>query len=283
MNWFKNLRISAKLITGFGIVIVLTAILASFSIYKLNEVDSGYSYIIDYPAKKMEYMFEAEIELINIRRYVLSAVLYSGEGQRVIDASDNVGKTYEKVKEALDKFETVLTDDLNVDDSDKEIYQQKLNSIRSNLTQYFSLVDYVLEAAIAGDQEYAKSYLGQVADFMTEAIQLSAEIASDAQQTMIDISNQVTAQTNQAKLLLIAASIAAVFIAIILSLIISNAVKKPIIELVNVAREVSNGNLNVNIRADTRDEVGELGRSFVEVIDNVRGLIDDTGTMHKLQ
>ncbi len=50
--------------------------------------------------------------------------------------------------------------------------------------------------------------------------------------------------------------------ALLLSVIFSNSLTKPIKKLVSAAKEISNGNLQTNVKVSSRDEIGELSESF---------------------
>lgn len=50
--------------------------------------------------------------------------------------------------------------------------------------------------------------------------------------------------------------------ALILSVIFSSSLTRPIKRLVSAAKEISNGNLKTNVKVSSRDEIGELSESF---------------------
>ena len=282
MNWLTNLKISSKLFLGFGTVIILTLILTAISVYELKNLDADYVYVLDFPVKQMEYMFQAEVNIINMRRFVFYSVIYAGDKKAVEDADDNARIAYNNVKDALNKYEGVLEADVGMDANTKKKNRNKLEDLRYDLAEYTSLLDIIFDNALIGDRDSATSLLSKVADLMVDAIRIVNEISTDAQQNVLKRRVHVTDRSENMTMMLLIISAVIISIVIVFTFIFSNAIKKPIAELVGVAHEIAKGNLSVYIRADTNDEIGELGRSFENVRDSIRRLINDTDMMYKL-
>lgn len=66
-----------------------------------------------------------------------------------------------------------------------------------------------------------------------------------------------------------------------LMILLSNRITKPLKELVHTAELVSQGNLNIEVRAKGNDEIGTLSNSFNHMIENLKGFVKkskDTST-----
>jgi len=74
-------------------------------------------------------------------------------------------------------------------------------------------------------------------------------------------------------------SIIGVCIAVSLGLLIANSISKSIIELLGVAKKISSGDMNIKIERNTKDEVGELSREFIKVVNSIKGLITDSNSL----
>jgi len=61
---------------------------------------------------------------------------------------------------------------------------------------------------------------------------------------------------------------------ILVSVIFSNMLTKPLIQLGEAAQEVSKGKTNVDINIDSQDEVGHLGKCFMEMLENIKKSIE---------
>jgi PAS domain S-box-containing protein len=71
--------------------------------------------------------------------------------------------------------------------------------------------------------------------------------------------------------LLISISIFSVFI--LLSIILSSSITKPILELKNASNKIANGDYNVKIVVTAHDEIGVLGNSFMIMTEKIKSLI----------
>ena len=277
MKWFKDLKINAKLMLSFAIVIALTVGLSFFSIYELTGVDSSYSDLLEFPAKRMELSLEARNELGNMRFFLRHAVLYAGDTQVVDTYHANINNAYSEFIRYMDAYERVVAGDKLLGDSVIAERMQTLQGARSSLQEYINeIVPPIIALAREGRQEEAKAHMGEAARVFNVAYDGVDGLTSSSLETMRNRSNDVTSFTDDAVRLVIIVSFLIVVVAVLLAFLVAGMIKKPIIELVGVAHEVANGNMNVNVRADTKDEVGDLGRSFIEVIDNIRRIIDDT-------
>ena len=72
---------------------------------------------------------------------------------------------------------------------------------------------------------------------------------------------------------LIIIGLAAILLSLILGLIFSRIISRPIRELTAAAKEVSNGNLDQNVRIHSSDEIGELAKVFNEMTKKLDNLL----------
>ncbi|HPN39072.1 MAG TPA: cache domain-containing protein, partial [Melioribacteraceae bacterium] len=62
----------------------------------------------------------------------------------------------------------------------------------------------------------------------------------------------------------------AIVIALIIGFIFSKTITKPVLELNDAADKVSNGNYNVSTNVETKDEIGQLSRSFMKMVEDIK-------------
>ena len=67
--------------------------------------------------------------------------------------------------------------------------------------------------------------------------------------------------------------------ALVMFLAVSRLITKPIKSLAEIAGNVAHGNLNVNISAKSRDEIGQLSESFAEVVRIIHTLVQELKDM----
>ncbi|AKN34149.1 chemotaxis protein [Clostridium carboxidivorans P7] len=74
-------------------------------------------------------------------------------------------------------------------------------------------------------------------------------------------------------------AVVAVVASILLGYYISNIISKPIKKLLKSADNISEGNLNIDIDIDSKDEVGNLAQSFKKMIMVIKSLVSDTNML----
>lgn len=86
----------------------------------------------------------------------------------------------------------------------------------------------------------------------------------------------VQTQREQAILIIAVVIVAvAVIVIVLMSLFIGNSVVKPVINLCDVAHEMAQGNLSVEVKSAPNNEIGSLAESLKETISNLKIYIED--------
>ncbi len=96
-----------------------------------------------------------------------------------------------------------------------------------------------------------------------------------------DANKQVHTDKMYAFLWMLTAAIVGLGILLIFALIIIQAITKPVNQMVEVARNIAIGNLNVNVAVTSKDEMGLLAGEFITLINILRNLIDDLSLVAK--
>ncbi|MCL2236505.1 MAG: methyl-accepting chemotaxis protein, partial [Defluviitaleaceae bacterium] len=97
-------------------------------------------------------------------------------------------------------------------------------------------------------------------------------------------SNEHTnATTSSLQAILIVLAVAGLLVAGVIMFLLTSRSLKPIGTLSKIVKDVSNGNINVNInRADlSKDEIGALTHDVCELVDVIRSMVDDLGKTYE--
>ena len=281
MSWFKNMRINSKLILGFSIVIVISAFLAIYAVYGLTNVSDTYNDLLDYPLKRLEYSLEMKSELNDLRFFIRQAVLYSDDPQAVETYASRMNESADNLRKFINQYESVLVNDRNLDPTVLRNRQNDLQTLKPTLDRYMSEFGTAIVAeARRGNFIESRDIITPAAVLFSQMNDIVVGFHESAVASAGRLHREAAAKASSDITLLVIIAVIAIAISLILALSIANIIKKPIIMLVGIARDIADGNLNVNIKADTKDEVGELGRSFIEVINNFRALIDGSSEMY---
>lgn len=110
-------------------------------------------------------------------------------------------------------------------------------------------------------------------DMITMAMEINEpeyDIAAANMDAMVDY---VVSDTNDsvasASLIVLIISVLGVVISIALGIILSKIITNPIKKVVVVANEIADGNLDVTLNINTKDEIGDLAKAFVTMTTNI--------------
>ena len=83
------------------------------------------------------------------------------------------------------------------------------------------------------------------------------------------MSNEYSNATNSTVIIMISVVIVAMAAAVLLGLFISNIISRPLKQIMSAANKIANGDLDVTIDVNTKDEVGILASSFKKMSNNI--------------
>lgn len=174
----------------------------------------------------------------------------------IIAPEDKYAENFDRIMENI----TEVTKNLNKQMVKPENLERG-NTIIANVTEIRSDFDRltVLKEKQVGDEKSMAAIAAQIKG--------NAEAASDDQKEKLD--------------LLIINSISKIFLVTLLSILIGallvfailNLYRKPIYELLEAAEKISKGDLNVEIKGNSRSEISQLSQAFKLMVENLRSLI----------
>lgn len=260
----KNLKIGKKLLVTFGIIIVLfisTVIIAIVSSINLaNSYDSFYN--INYQVNNYANQMRTSIQSCakNIGYAMMTADL---------NQTANYIATAESELESLKDGYAFMRENFRGDMSLVEGFNTMMNGISDQRTKVFDL------AKKNQNDEATALYFDEVNPVFLEAqsnLQKISEIANTNAKTSFDDSIQ---SKNRLMSAMIAISVIALALTVIMALYLTRSLTAPIKEIENAANQLAAGKLDVSISYRSKDELGSLSVNIQKLIDIMRGIIKD--------
>ncbi|HEY3308515.1 MAG TPA: MCP four helix bundle domain-containing protein, partial [Desulfuromonadaceae bacterium] len=267
MQWFNNLKIGTKLISGFVIVALIAGVIGLIGIQKIKQINEA-------DTKLYEKITVPTAELLSIStdfQRIRVNVLYVLRATSKEDKEKNA-HAIKVLREGIDKdslsFEkTILT----------EAGRKMFADFNKERTNYYAVMDRVLQLSVAGNDREVQAILdsGQL-----------AKIGGDFNET---IDKLVEAKINQAKLtsdensaiagaaskLMSALAIAGALLAIGLGLFITRTITRPINEAVGVANSLASGDLTITVESRSKDETGIMMVAISQMVDKLKQVVGD--------
>lgn len=268
MKWFYNMKISAKLITGFIIVAIIAGSIGVVGIANINTINNNDTIL--YKDKTLPISQLAQISALYQRQRVSirDILLLTNVEDKKKEVDNTKSKDIEIEKLSAEYEKSISTDKGR---TLFDTYQKTLND-------YLPQRDKVIELSLAGNEAQA------IIELQSKATDDAAMAVQDAIRNLED--NKVNGAKTQSdnndstaaksRMIMIALIAAGMILAILLGLFISRTISKPIKKLVDAANKISNGDTNVNLKINTKDEIGILAEAFEKVIAALTNLTSDT-------
>lgn len=259
MKRLNNMKIAAKLITSFIIVALIAGIVGMIGIINITTINKDYIILFNQDGKPLSYTGDAMSDFQRIRGNLRDIIIDQDKDLSVY--TDNIAIHNSDLDTSLDELASLV--------GTKELSQISL--IRSDISDFRAIQDEIINYAMEGKTESAIELLrGEgktLADDIDNAFnKLQDEMVSDGNKS----ADSLTQSTNSTIIILIVVVIIAVILAIILGIFVSRLISSPIKELVITADKLSKGDINVNVKAASKDEIGKLMEAFNRMISNIR-------------
>ncbi|MBZ9621863.1 methyl-accepting chemotaxis protein [Clostridium sp. FP2] len=263
MKWYMNIKISAKLLSGFIMVAIIAAAIGVVGIISLKSIDKSDTELYENQLVPTTQLAEINKNFQMIRVNVRDIIIETkAEKMQVIEDSINT-KRVEMQKLSTEYEKTILSDKMQVAFKD---YTKKKDDFEAQLDSVLSLAktnkNVEAEALISATGASGKS---------SKALQESIDSLITMKSADANIkSENNSSNANRAIDIMIILLIAGVLIAITLGFFLSNIISKPLKLLADAADKVAVGEVDVNITAKTKDEIGKLMVSFAKMVDNIK-------------
>ena len=272
MKWFRNMKISAKLITAFLLIALIAGGVGVFGIISLTNVNTSSDNLFINYGNSQGYLGYVLGEFQKQRSLYRDAVLEK-DMAAAAQVQEAIPETDENMLHNLELFKgTCITED------EKLMYAEMSEKIEA----FRILRDQLISAGVAGDfdaayeqlkSDSAVAIIAEATDAVDSAVASNLEMAN---QLMQDQENAVKATIT----IMIVIVAAGVLIAMALGIIISRAISKPIRHISDVAVQLASGDTNVKRTSyESKDEVGQLYTAFRDMLGAIQALVADANML----
>ena len=270
MQWYQNKKISSKIIIGFvAVAIIIGAFVGGVAISNLKSIISLDKKLFEENTKPLKPIYIVQKDFLNERLDVRSMVT-----DKSTDKNTYINKINDLDKDLRTNLDIYAS---NISSPDE---QRNYNNLKDALDKYATVRDKVVSDITANKIDDALTLMN--GDASTIAKNLDGYI-----QTAFDINtNQAKSRSdsnasagNMAVILMIAIVLVSVVAAVFIANFISKMISKPLNVLVKAADSISEGNLDVKLDINTKDEVGLLAASFGKMIEALDRLVNDSNML----
>ena len=260
----KNLKISWKLCIGFGMILAMFIVSVYFGVAGLDSIAQSMDEFYDKPFANVKVVIEADRESEAAAKYMLRAALEEDTAQ----TEEMLEKANEKLQ-LMDEYAQFLMSNYSGNKSDITALQGKMDKLDAVLVEYGTLcwADDIGEAY--------RIYTAQVAPLLIEITDIVNTIMHQADSFATEKYESSMALSRSTTVFLLTVSVIAVLLGMALALYITKSITSAVGQLETAAKKMSEGDFDVNIRYESKDELGRLSDSMRNTVNNLRGVIRD--------
>lgn len=264
---FRNMKISTKLTAGFGLVLVLLAAIGICGYFSAGKMRTIANDVINVDGKVIEHAERIRMNILQLRRFEKDLFLNIASGDKVTEYQGKWDKAREQLLERI-----TATTTLSDDPKDKEA-MEKIRSASLLYVNGFNKVVELVRVGTVRTPEEGNRAIGEYKAIIHDMEKVSGDFADSASNRMA--ANEKKLDNTVRKLSVAMSGIMVLAVAICLALIwlFIRSISRPIVSLARNARLIAEGDLRIEIKADSRDEVGQLAESFQLMVNSLKELI----------
>jgi len=261
MRWFYDLKIGFKLQSSFILVAAIAATIGWIGLSKVGQLKTSGATLYAARLVPTQDLAYANFGFLNARADLRDLLL--AKDQRARDeAAESLESQTQDTEKRIESFgkRTLSSEE-----------QGMLVKFQSSSERYKKLRGPVVQAALNGDLAKAESLM------QGEMQEAQAQARKDLR-SLIDFEGQVAeeqeksdeAAASAARTEVIACMAVGIVLAMGLGLLLAGLIGKPLRSMQAAAEKLALGDVDVQIALDTKDELGELARSFRVMTEVIR-------------
>ncbi len=264
----RNMSIGKRLGVGFGLLLVLLAIVAG-SGYRGTRLaaDTALS-VLRVESPLVEHSQRAKGNTLGMRRFEKDVFLN-------IATPDKVADYLAKWKDQRDRLsgELASLDSLETSDSGKAA----VRSMRADFATYeqgFTLVYGLIAQGKLKTPADANAAIAQYKDEIHRLEQTAEDYATAQSHEMAAMVPVVSARVASAITITLVALGAAMLVGVVLSVLLARSITTPLLIAVRAANQVAEGDVDVTVSVDSKDEAGQLLDAMRRMIASTKEKVD---------
>lgn len=264
MKWFHNMKLGLKMILGFIIVAIIAGIVGGIGIYNICVINKNSTVLYENVTVPLTYTSEMA-KLFQQIRVDTRNMLLEKDKEKIDEVYQEIEDLISQINDNADKFQkTIIAEEIK--EAYKE-YDKTRSDYRSCLNEFYKLCQ-----TNKNDEAYKLLYsdMKTAGDNEQSAIDKLVDLKVDAGKEKDSTNDSTTTSTIT---LMIGVIAGGMLISILLGIYISRIVSTPVHKLSRAAERIADGDLNISLDIDTKDEVGMLAVSFRKMADTLNDVM----------
>ncbi len=261
----KDLKIGKKLGLAFTILLMLTAFSNFYLLFNLKMASQQSHNLFTGPYQVTNDSMGIRRDIVSIDQNVMNSVAGNKPKEHQVSGQkdfDNIAKSITELRK------NSLGDQSLIDDLENSIAELKQqNDLIYSLLDKGDVVN-AEKLAITEGSGYYNAYV--------DSANKAKAIYEDEAARGVKFDKEIEARTSRAMFTSVIICIGSILIGIFVCISMTKKLKKPIEEIELVANKMADGDFDVEIEYESKDEIGSLSESMRKMSSKIKEIINDT-------
>ena len=277
----KKLTIRARLIIMFACTIILSVVVGSIGASALRSTRSTYVNLIDGGKSRAVITTEMQLNNETIRRMITEIGKSPMDIELLDDREAEIRNLVASTIDLLDQYIYSVIGDIALTDEEKEINFQLKEEKSELVDQMEHYANAIIGFARNVQFHELNIILGIFGDFSYIIRDKGAALKNLSISRVEVIREDATHFANNTQLALLTSMFTSVVLSVLFSIIAIRSVRKPIGNIQLKAKQISGGDFSVDMRTNSKDEMGVLSNVIADTIEPFTDLISSLENMAK--
>uniref|UniRef100_UPI0005A9D9CB methyl-accepting chemotaxis protein n=1 Tax=Faecalimicrobium dakarense TaxID=1301100 RepID=UPI0005A9D9CB len=260
----KNLKIGKKLFLAFGILLMLTIFSSFYTISKLKQSEKLSQQLFTGPYVTTTESMGIRRDLVAVGRYLGNAIMEKNltlYKAKMVAEFDSISQRLKNIREAF-SGDPKFVDNL----------EQSVNALKQECDKVLALIEQGNYEKAVEITEPNTPYFNAYDKCVDDAVSFNQEVEADA----IKFNKGVSETSKRATFASIAISAFTVVSGVAICIFITKRLKQPIEEIEIAADKMADGDFDITINYESKDELGSLANSMRKMSNTTKEIINDT-------
>ena len=262
----KNMSVGKRLAIGFGLIVVLLISMGLSGYWGLEAITSETLKVLNGDAKVVTVAARVKATTLELRRFEKDTFLNIDEPQVRTQYAAKWDGQRQKMHDVLGEMEK-----FQLSSDDKAAVRSMREDLDSYEAGYNKVLGLIQEGKLHTPQE-CNAKINEYKDAIHRLEDLASELTNRHAEVLVPMVEQIARTTTST---LVVFSVASIFVAVIITLIISRGITQPIQQVVEIVENISGGDLTKSISVNRNDEIGRLLGSMAKMTGKLNEMIGE--------
>ena len=243
----RDLKVGTRMSLGFGLIILIMISTMVITFWSLAEVEYNTNYLSE---ESLPFTLLADrmvVNAIQVQQFATDA-----SATKDVAVLDEAQEHYQEFNVGLDKFRDMFRAENDT------VSLREIDQISVGMDEMYETAGRMVNAYVNEGQDAGNAVMEE---FDSDVVKLAGMVSTLRQTQVAEINGQVDnimQASSQVKTLQLIIGLAALVIGVLVTVLITRSIVKPLNVAVDTARALAVGDLTVNIDQVSKDETGQL-------------------------